>query len=49
MGCGESKNKFDIVEMYAAANLEAPPVEFFQNDWERNIFMSINVLRYNPS
>ncbi len=49
MGCKSSKpDTFNIETEYRQLNLPAPDSKAFENEFEKEAFMTVNVLRANP-
>ena len=49
MGCESSKpNTFNIEEEYRKKNLPMPDSAMFEDEFEKEAFMTINVLRTDP-
>ena len=49
MGCANEKpNQTPLMEQYSAAGLTQPWSNEYENDFEKKIFMAINLLRYEP-
>ena len=48
MGCSESKQEPTIGEEYTAANLPQPLYSNYENEFEKQLYMAINLCRINP-
>ena len=49
MGCGGSKpDTFNIEEEFRKANWPMPEAKAFENEFEKEAFLTANVLRHNP-
>lgn len=48
MGCGESHPEATIGEEYASQNLIQPGYTEYENEFEKQLFMAINLCRFNP-
>ena len=49
MGCGASKpDTFNIEEEFRKCNLPMPEPKIFENEFEKEAWMTVNVLRSNP-
>ena len=49
MGCKQASPKaYNIEEEYKHANLAVPDKTEYENEFEREAFMMINLLRHNP-
>lgn len=49
MGCTSDKQvRFDIHTMYKDKNLPMPQPSEYENDFEKEAFMAINLLRQDP-
>ena len=48
MGCGESTPEATIGEEYAASNLIQPGYTEYENEFEKQVFMAINLCRFQP-
>ena len=48
MGCGNSKNSFNIEVEYGQRNLPQPDPHAYQNEFERHAYITINLLRNDP-
>lgn len=48
MGCGDSQPEASIGEEYAAKNLIQPGYTEYENEFEKQLFMAINLCRNNP-
>ena len=46
MGADESKES--VIELYAKHNLWQPQYSQYENDYEKQLFMAINLIRYSP-
>jgi hypothetical protein len=49
MGCGSSKpQSFSIEDEYRKANWPMPEAKIFENEFEKEAWLTVNVLRSNP-
>lgn len=50
MGCGSSKDDIvlDLNEESKKRNLPVPDPKFYENDFERDIYITINLIRSDP-
>ena len=48
MGAEESLPKESLVERYVATGMALPQYSDFENDFEKNLCMAINLCRFNP-
>jgi hypothetical protein len=49
MGCGGSKpDTFNIEEEFRKANWPIPEAKAFENEFEKEAYLTANVLRHNP-
>ena len=48
MGCSESQQESTIGEEYARQNLIQPTYSEYENEFEKQLFMAINLCRSNP-
>ena len=48
MGCGESTPEPTIHDQYVAAHLPQPFSADYENEFEKQLFMAINLCRYDP-
>ena len=50
MGCNQSQNcgTFDLAKEYDRKTLPAPDPKLFQNEFEKEAFMIINLIRADP-
>lgn len=48
MGCSQDKSKFNVEEAYRNQGLPMPDPKMFENNFEKEAFMSINLIRHDP-
>lgn len=49
MGCDESKQQVSLTEQYVKAGLRMPSVQEYDNEFEKQIYLAINMCRHEPS
>ena len=48
MGCAAAKPSLNLDQEYKTLNLPMPDATAYENDFEKEAFMTLNLLRHNP-